>query len=214
MARNGRRGVFDLTAMKRLCTLMPLLGVLLLLANPALTSASEKEISRVAAEVSRLNLGFGSYILGRTLTDDQKEKARQTLIEKSLKGTYKFKDGEVHVVATRDADIILGVYKDYPEITRDEVKKLVGSLMFEYGEPTVVAHDKMIFWTYDKHGKINQDMYQLKREEGGAESLATVKFSSSQKLTSVGEKDDAPISAYLMITSNPLSSLFLAYTQQ
>ena len=71
---------------------MPLLGVLLLLAIPALTSASEKEIGRVADEVSRLNLGFGSYILGQTLTVDQKEKARQALIEKSLKGTYKFKE--------------------------------------------------------------------------------------------------------------------------
>ncbi len=181
----------------------------------SLTGASvEEEIDRVAGEVAKLELGFENYVLGKPLSDSQKRAATQNPIEKSLQGTYKFFDDGIYVIAADDNDVVLGVYKDYPEISTEEIKKMVGNLMFEYGEPTASAHDKMIYWTYDEKGKIGQDAFDASKESGGAESLATIKFSSSEMFSAELKDKNTPISAYIMITSNPLSKLFLAKTQQ
>lgn len=174
----------------------------------------EEEIDRVAGEVAKLELGFGDYVLGRKLSDKQKSMAAKHPIKKSLHGTYKFLDGEIYVIAANDNDIVLGVYKNYPDTSRDDIKKMVGALMFEYGEPTASAHDKMIYWTYDENGKIDQETFNLQKDSGGAPSLATIKFSSSEMFTAEVKKDEEPTSAYLMITSDPLSRLFLAKTKE
>ena len=174
----------------------------------------EEEIDRVAGEVAKLELGFGEYVLGKPLSESQKSAALQNPIKKSLQGTYKFLDDGIYVIAANDNDIVLGVYKDYPDTSMEKIKKMVGNLMFEYGEPTASAHDKMIYWTYDENGKIGQDDFDSSKDSGGAESLATIKFSSSEMFNAELKDKNTPISAYLMITSNPLSKLFLAKTQQ
>ena len=186
----------------------------LLLATTVIGTSVDDEISRVAGEVAKLELGFADYVLGKKLTETQKQVAKQNPVEKSLQGTYKFLDGEIYVIAANDNDVVLGVYKNFPDGSMEEIKKLVGGLMFEYGEPTASAHDKMIYWTYDENGKINQETFDLQKDSGGAESLATIKFSSSEMFTAELKDEDAPISSYLMITSNPLSKLFLAKTRQ
>lgn len=186
----------------------------LLLNRAAIGSTIEEEIDRVADEVAELKLGFGDYVLGKALTMEQKEIALQNPIKKSLRGTYKFQDGETFVIAASNDDIVLGVYRHYPESTIADQKKIIGGLMFEYGEPTATAHDKMIYWTYDKTGKIDQDTFEFQKSNGGTKSLATIKFSSSELFSGEAKEDAPPISAYLMITSDPLSQLFLAQTKQ
>lgn len=181
------------------------------------------EIQRVASETTALELGFGGYHLGKTLTAEQKEKAQINPIAKTLKGTYKFKDGKVFVITNQENDMILGVYKEYPDISMEKVKGIVGGLMFEFGEPTIMVHSKLIYWSYNKNGKISQDEYDFARQSGGAKSLATVKFSSSELIgvddssKKDGEEEPAEektTSAYTIITSDPLSKLFMAYTEQ
>lgn len=191
-----------------------MIGIGLLLNTTVIGSTVDEEISRVAGEVAKLRLGFADYVLGKKLTKEQQQVAAQNPVEKALQGTYKFLDGEIYVIAANDNDIVLGVYKNYPEGSMEEIKKMVGALMFEYGEPTASAHDKMIYWTYDEHGKIDQESFDLQKDSGGAKSLATVKFSSSEMFSAELKDENAPISAYLMITSNPLSKLFLAKTKQ
>lgn len=196
--------------MKEFCIFLSLLAACLLFNSAATATTVEARIDLVAAEVATLKLGFDHYVLGSKLTDAQKEKARQNPIQKSLKGTYKFRDGEIFVVAIQENDIVLGLYKDYPETTMDKVKEMVGSLMFAYGEPTVSAHDKLIYWNYNEKGKITRDVFEIEKASG-AESLATIKFSSSKVIGSESSKEDPePISVYLMITSDPLSRLYLA----
>ena len=182
-----------------------------------------KEMDRVAGEVAALKLGFGSYILGTQLTEEQKKFALQQPTEKSLEGTYKFRDKEIFIIAAKKNDVVLGVYKHYPQATMATVKDIVGTLMFEYGEPTAVAHDKMVYWSYNSKGKISQADFDFSRQSGGMESLAAVKFSSSERIADPGEATDKEngdhqepetISAYVMITSDPLSKLFLAHTTQ
>ena len=180
----------------------------------ASASSVDQEIGRVAGEVAQLKLGFDNYFIGHKLTSTQKATAQRNAIEKSLQGTYKFKDGEIFVVAAQEDDTVLGVYKQYPEVAMDELKKIVGSLMFEYGEPTATAHDKMIYWTYNENGKIDQDTFEFEKDSGGSEPIGTIKFSSSERIGSEQKEQAQPISAYLMITSDPLSKLFLALSKQ
>ncbi len=176
------------------------------------------EINRVAQDVESLGLGFDGYVLGKTLTAELKSASEGNLIEKTIKGTYKFKDGEVFVIASIENDRVLGVYKEYKEVMQDKVKEVVGGLMFEHGEPTAMAHDKLVYWTYDKNGKIEKDAFDFARQNGGAKSLAAVKFSSNEPIafadgsTTSTETEQKKISFYVMITSDPLSTLFLAYS--
>lgn len=175
-----------------------------------------QELNRVAAEVAVLELGFGEYVLGRKLSDQQKANGLKQAIPKTLPRTYKFKDGDFYVIASEEYDIVLGVYKEFEYTDPEQLKKIVGSLMFEYGEPTATAHDKMIYWTYNSNGKITQDAFDFERTSGGAKSLVTIKFSSTDR---IGQPSKEPAgnelpSAYLMITSDPLSTLFLAHTRE
>lgn len=175
-----------------------------------------QEMNKVAEEVAVLELGFGDYVLGRKLSDQQKANGLKQAIPKTLPRTYKFKDGDFYVIASEENDIVLGMYKEFEYTDPEQLKKIVGSLMFEYGEPTATAHDKMIYWTYNSNGKITQDAFDFERKSGGAKSLVAIKFSSTDR---IGQPSKEPAdkelpSAYLMITSDPLSTLFLAHTRE
>lgn len=175
-----------------------------------------QELYRVAGEVAELKLGFNDYILGDKLSSEQKSNGMKHAIPKSLAGTYKFQDGDIFVIAAEDSDIVLGMYKEYDDTDPEQLKKLVGTLMFDYGEPTATAHDKLIYWTYNSNGKISQDAFDFERSSGGAKSLAVIKFSSSDRIgqpSKEPETNEKP-SAYLMITSDQLSTLFLALTRE
>lgn len=181
-----------------------------------MASTIDQELDRVAGEVAGLKLGFGEYVLGAPLNEAQKELATRKAVDKAMAGTYKFKDNELFVVASTEKDTVLGIYKKYPKATRGQMKAIVGDLMFNHGEPTAMAHGKLIYWTYRKSGKISQDEFDFARQSGGAEGLVTVKLSSSEKIFTDDDNDkeveiDEMVSSiYVMITSDPLSKLFLA----
>jgi antitoxin component YwqK of YwqJK toxin-antitoxin module len=200
--------------MKKILSLL-LFTLLLSIPFSALATTVAEELDRMTGVVAKLQLGFGNYFVGQQLTEAQKVTAQNNSVMKALKGTYKFKDGEVYVVVTAESDTVLGVYKEYKETTFEALKPVIGALMFEHGEPTAMAHNKLIYWTYDKNGKIEQDVFEFARSNGGAKSLVTVKFSSSEPIVEKmkEEKQEKNISAYAMITSDPLSKLFLAHTK-
>ena len=197
--------------------------LVILISSAAHSSSVKQEILRIAGETAALELGFGTYHLGKVLTEEQKQKAETTPIDKALRGTYKFKDEDLYVVASLAEDRILGLYKEYPEISMDELKGIIGGLMFDFGEPTTMAHNKLIYWSYNKNGKISQDEFEFARQNGGSPSLVTVKFSSSElidmdtlssKEAEKKENEEKMTSAYVIISSDPLSKLFLAQTEQ
>jgi len=195
-------------------TIAALITLLALLSHLTTSHATaiERELTRVAEEVATLKLGFNDYILGGTLSADQKETGLNHAVEKSLAGTYKFKEGDVFVIASLENDTVLGMYKEFDDVDPDQLKSIIGSLMFEYGDPTVTAHDKLIYWAYNKGGKIAQDAYDFERSAGGSKILVTIKFSSKDRFGQPPEKesDGQKTSAYLMISSDRLSQLFLA----
>lgn len=200
-----------------------LLGLLLLTLQSVGSQAASgaQEMKRLAADVAALELGFGEYILGGALTTDQKALARQNAIPKTLEGTIKFSDGDIYVVAKSDDGMILGLYKENTEATREEVKEMVGDLMMEFEEPTTMAHDTLIYWAFDKNGKIGGDEYDFSKQTGETDLIATVKLKSSQPIRPDAppeeeKKEQEPegekLSVYVIISSNPLSQIFLAET--
>lgn len=198
-----------------------LLGLLFLslqsVGSHAATGA--EEMKRLAADVAALELGFGEYVLGGTLTSAQKTLARKNSIPKTLEGTIKFSDGDIYVVAKSDDGMILGIYKEYGEAAREDVKALIGHLMMQFEEPTTMAHDKLMYWAFDKNGKLSGDEYDFSKQTGDMDLIATVKFQSSQPIKpdmppQEGTKEQEPAkektSVYVIISSNPLSRIFLA----
>ena len=179
-------------------------------------------IKKKAVEVQALKLGFGNYFLGHELNSEQKKFAgKHSLpVSESKNWTYKFQDEDIFVVADKKTNLILGIYKEQEKASRQDVKTMVGDLMMNFAEPTLMAHDQMIYWAYDKKGKVSQELFMIARETGDLETLATVKFSSTEPIfreVKKSDKDGETIKAeektadiYVIITSGPLSSFFIA----
>ena len=209
--------------MKRVYLL--LLGLLLTVVPIGLQAGDGvTEMKRIGEEVAALQLGLGDYFIGEILDADKKEIAKKNFIHKTLNGTYKFQDDDVFVVADKRTDMVIGIYKQNSEASREEVKKMVGELMMQFQEPTTMAHDKLIYWAFGKDGRISEDLFDQARQSGGEDVLATVKFSSSLPIAQElapekGEKkdrvkNDEISSIYVMINSIPLSKIFLSLNKQ
>lgn len=183
---------------------------------------SVNAVNRISKDLIALNLGFDEYFLGRVLTPEQKKVAAANTIEKTIKGSYKFVDNGVYVIANKKNDMVIGIYKKNLKATKEDVRNIVGEAMMQFDEPTTMAHDKLIYWVYDKNGRITQKDFDQARSEGGSKVLATINLSSSnairpteRKVTDSEEKKkedevDELTEVYIMITSNTLSKIFLA----
>ena len=64
----------------------------------------EEAIQHKAAQVSKLAIGYDDFVIGRKLTDEQKRLAAKSIAEKTIKGTYKFQNGDFFVIAGRKSD--------------------------------------------------------------------------------------------------------------
>ncbi|BHH84902.1 hypothetical protein LA52FAK_31910 [Desulforhopalus sp. 52FAK] len=192
----------------------------------ALTSASQllaedgaTAMKRLGGQISELKLGFGDYVLGQTLTERQKETAKKNAIEKTIKGSYKFQDNSIFVIASSADDMVIGLYKENRSASQQDMKNMVGELMMQFEEPTKMAHDKLVYWAFNREGHIPQDLFDLAKSTD-SEIIATVKFSSDQPIRpsdkpkegeeSKVKESDKPASIYAMITSDPLSKIFMA----
>jgi hypothetical protein len=194
-------------------------------ANQLFAEDIAKATQKKAYEVQALKLGFGSYLLGHKLNIGQKKIAEKNPlpVAASKTWTYKFQDDDIFVVADKKTDLIIGIYKMQEKALRQDVKAMVGDLMMHFNEPTLLAHDKMIYWAFDKKGKISQAVFEKARGTGGIDALATVKFSSTEPIFREDKKSDKDTLAkdtketvektadiYAIITSGPLASLFMA----
>ncbi len=163
-------------------------------------------LTGLAKEVSGLKLGFGPYAIGKTLTAEQRTMAQKHLLADSYQGTYKFQDGDINVVVTADSHLVLAIYKHLAEVDRAGVKAGVAQLMDEFGEPTTMAHDRLIYWAYGKKGKISEEDLQNAKKTGELSVLATVKFSSTTDIMNDNDKQEAPAESSTIYTliSSPL----------
>jgi len=167
-------------------------------------SQQADEIADLFDRVARLNVHRNDYLLGKVLTEQQKKTARRNAMEAASPGTYKFKDNELYVVADQASDRVLVIYERYEPATRERIRELVGALFFDFGEPTVMAHDKTIYWAFDEKGKISEESYRKAKKEGRPlKTLATVKLESGQKIMDKSDLGQSG-SVYYIISSEPI----------
>jgi len=184
-------------------TLSIILAVIILLFNYACSPQAD-EIADLSERVAKLNIHRNDYILGKALTDMQKKTAQRNALEEASPGTYKFKDNDLFVVADRASDRVLVIYERYEQASREKIRELVGVLFFDFGEPTIVAHEKTIYWAFDEKGKISEEVYRKAKKEGQPrKAIAIVKLDSSQKIMDKSGSLEKG-SVYYIISSEPI----------
>jgi hypothetical protein len=170
-------------------------------------SSQTDEFTDLFIRVAELEIQRSDYTLGKTLTDKQKETAHRNAVDAASPATYKFKDDNLFIVADKATDRVLILYERYDPATKDRVRELVGNLFFDFGDPTVMAHDKTIYWAFDEKGKISEQQYRdSKEKKQPLKTLATVKLDSSHKIMEDGD-DLKDRSVYYIVSSPPLLQL-------
>ena len=131
-------------------------------------------------------------------------------VENSTPGTYKFQDGNLFVVIHKRTDRVLIMYEQYEPASLEQIHHLIGSLVVDFGEPTVMVHDKILYWAYSDRGKLAEQAYREIKNAGVQQPFwATIKVSSSTPIMA----DDAASksgSVYYIISSSKVLELMKA----
>ncbi len=183
------------------------IAILILFLLPFSSACSSDKLSDLLGQVESLNISRGGYTLGKVLTDSQKATALKHPEEAANPLTFKFKDGNLHVVADKATDRIVILYERYEVATVKKVQALVGDLTLDFGDPTVMAHDKIIYWAFGPEGKLSEEQYRNDKDvKKKLDILATVKLNSDIKVLEKG--DSAKIGdIYFIISSEPVLKL-------
>ena len=170
---------------------------------------------KLANSVNILNLGLGQYVVGSVLSKDQAGRARKNIVADAYPGTYKFQDKQVFVVVEERRDMVLAIYQRQEGVDRQRLKGAVADLMDRFGEPTTIAHEKLIYWAYGKQGKFSEQSLLDAKKIGRIDILATVKFSSSNELISPSDSqpENQSSTIYTLISSPPLLKRFADINQ-
>ncbi len=178
-------------------------------------------------KIASFGLGFDSYVIGKKLSAAQLEISEKDNDYKAYPGTMKFKDGDFFVIADKESDVVIAVYKRNKKADKNDFKVTISDLMMQYGEPTTEAHGKTIYWNYGEDGFITEELYRSVKSQGQLETLvilATVKFTSSEKVATMTElidkmekkqegeevkKEDATSDNYVMIQSDILTKKYM-----
>jgi hypothetical protein len=175
------------------------------------TGHSNEMTDNLAVRVASLELGMDGYTIGNKLTSMQKEIASDNISKDSYEGTYKFKDNDLFIIAAKNDDTILAIYQRNDKADMEQAKLMVSGLMLQYGEPTTMAHDKLIYWAYNSEGKISEETYnKLRGDKKTIEILATVKFNSSFEITGENQAQEEKATNYFIISSDLLTQEFIA----
>jgi len=181
--------------------------ILILLILSFSSACSSDKLSDLLGQVEKLNISRGGYTLGKVLTDTQRATALKHPVEAANPWTFKFKDGDLYVVADKATGRVVILYERYETTTIKKVQALVGSLYLDFGDPTVMAHDKIVYWAFSPKGKLTREQYEkAKQTDGQLNILATVKLNSSMKI--VGDNTESgESSVYYIISSEPVLKL-------
>jgi len=197
-----------------------LICILIILGTVGCVNTSRNnEFDILAEKVAALNIVHHQYTLGKKLTEDQKKRAKQNTVKDASPGTYKFNDGNLFVVAEKNSDRALILYEHFEKAPKAKGHELIGALVMKFGDPTVFAHGKTVYWAYNIGGKISEEKFDnAKNASEQLEIMATVKLESSEPLmgndkdqesAQHAKKEDAQ-TVYYVISSEPLLKLLTA----
>jgi hypothetical protein len=110
-------------------------------------------------QVEKMNKGLDGYIVGKTLNKEQQKLVTKNALESNTKYILKFLvDDNLIVAINKSNNRVLAINKRYVNIDQKEVQEMIGKFIYEFNEPTAMAHDKMVYWVYDKNGqKLSED---------------------------------------------------------
>jgi len=200
---------------------MVALVLVVLLVGTFSSAAHAKTSGSLLDDVVALKLGLAGYVIGKKIGPDQEEIAEKHPVEGAYEGTYKFSDNDLYVVVDSKTDRVLALYKQKKDADKDQLKAMVVELMGSFDAPTTMAHDKILYWAFNKHGAVSEDIFnQAKKIQQTADLdiIATVKLNSEMEISpdpkeqeeGVGKKKDSATGAiYFIITSDPLVKEFM-----
>jgi len=175
-----------------------------------LFSGNDKDydLSHMFQQVEKLKINRHGYVLGAILNPGQIKKAESNRVDDSSEGTYKFKDKNLFIVAHKTSNRILVIYEQFENETQQKIQDLVGDLYMNFDDPTVMSHDKVVYWAYTKEGKVtSKEFDDSKKDKKKLNILAKVKFISDINI--MGQiKEAAPGHGYYIISSDPVLELF------
>ena len=158
-------------------------------------------------KVEQLTLERNGYVLGAALNKGQMETAEANPVDATSMDTFKFKDKNLYVVAQKTSNRVLVMYEQFETASQQKIQDLVGDLSMNFDDPTVLAHDKVVYWAYGEKGKITSKEFDTARQDKKKLTiLATVKFMSDINIT---EKVKQPVMGhvYYIISSDPILKL-------
>jgi len=135
------------------------------------------------------------------------------------------------VVVEEKSDSVLALYKRIADANKVQLKNMVAALMDRFGLPTAMAHNKIVYWAFNRHGAVSEDDFNRAKKNGQVPKLgiiATVKLSSEIEISPDKKEEDhkkspdgtvvepAPAigTIYYIITSDPLVQAFMAAQTQ
>ena len=184
-----------------------ILSMLLLVCGCTAMNAPSGEVSDLLDRVEKLNIGRDGFVLGKALTGSQKEAALRHPVDIKNPLLLKFRQNDLYIVAEKQTHRPVILYEQHDDADREKLRKIVGGLFLEFGEPTVFTHDKVIYWAYGQEKKISEPEYQKSKDEKKKlQILATVKLTSDLKITEKTDTvtDTVKGSVYYIISSPPV----------
>ncbi len=190
-------------------------SVFLLVLSSVSTSQAKTE-PRLLDNVVSLKLGMNGYVIGQKLNDLQKEVAAKHVVEGAYQDTYKFVDNDLFVVVDQKSDRVLALYKQKKNASKSQLKEMVVELMDLFDAPTTIAHDKILYWAFNKHGAVTEKDFNVAKKIKQTADLgiiATVKLNSEVEITPDSKEEDQTGSIYFIITSDPMVQEFITSRQ-
>ncbi len=166
------------------------------------------EVDILFSQVAALKIERQGYVLGAELTRDQLTVAAENPMKSASKKVFKFQDQGLNIVADQSTNRVLVIYQQFNKAGQKKAQDLVGELFMAYGDPTISAHDKVVYWAWGKKEKFTAAQFDMAKEKKKKLAIiATVKLNSEIKIMDKTQAD-AIGDAYYIISSDPLLQFF------
>jgi hypothetical protein len=166
------------------------------------------DLEDLFVQVEQLNIKRQGYVLGAALNPGQLATAAANPIDATTEDTFKFKDGTLYIVAQQTTNRVLVMYEQFSDLPQKKIQDLVGDLYMGFDDPTVLAHDRVVYWAWAEQGKISSQAFdRAQKDKKTLAVLATVKCISDIKIMENSE-DPALGQVYYIISSDPILKFF------
>lgn len=170
--------------------------------------ALANDLTNLFQQVERLKIQRQGYILGAILNPEQIKTAASNRVDESAKDTYKFRDKNLFVVADKTSNRVLILYEQFKDLSQKKIQDLIGDLYMGFDDPTVLAHDKRVYWAYTKKGKItSKELDAAKQDKKNLDILAKIKFISDINIMEKTKENTTGQVSYI-ISSDPILKFF------